>query len=523
VAESRRALLITSSVYGDPQLHELAAPRRDALTLGRILGNPAVGGFEVTRLTNPTSWRAAQTVEAFFSDQQSDDTLLLYFSGHGIKSDRGELFFAMRNTSRRNLRSTSLPASLVHDIMVESNSQRQILLLDCCYGGAFSNALAKSDNAVDVTGPLQGYGTVVLTASTALEFAWQEGKTDGQPQQSVFTSIVAEGLLSGEADLDGDGSISVLELHRYATNRIQVQGAAQTPTLSTVGQEGELVIARAPRKPHHADDPLSTHGLATAPETFTTLMAACPGADVYPKTDFRVELGPVFYRGRLDGTARVMVIGQAPSQQDCLGGRRVFLGEAGQRVQGFLGKLGIDRDYVMVNAYLYSLYGQGKATSYKDSQPIIAYRNRWVDALLSPQDGRVEAIVAFGILASDAFNRWAEANPERTKSLAFERLMHPAVPESRSDPKEQREMMRRMLGQWNGALQRLDSALDLPGTTRPLEAYGFELGPQDRAPIPTDDMEIGSPAWMGSSTQWVTRDLRGGAKRGAMRIDIPSE
>jgi len=31
------------------------------------------------------------------------------------------------------------------------------------------------------------------------------------------------------------------------------------------------------------------------------------------------------------------------------------VGEAGQRVQGFLSRLGIDRSYVMVNAFLYSV------------------------------------------------------------------------------------------------------------------------------------------------------------------------
>jgi hypothetical protein len=247
--ESRYALLITSSVYDDRQLQELAAPRRDAVTLGRALSDAAVGGFEITRLTNPTSWRAAQAVEEFFSDRQWDDTLLLYFSGHGVKSDGGDLFFAMRNTSHRILRATSLPASFVRDVMASSNSQRQILLLDCCYGGAFAQGLTKGDDAVDVMGPLQGFGRVILTASTALEFAWQEGKAQGQPQQSVFTRVVAEGLSTGEADLDGDGSITVLELHRYASKRIRALRAAQTPTLSTVGQEGELVIGRAPLRP----------------------------------------------------------------------------------------------------------------------------------------------------------------------------------------------------------------------------------------------------------------------------------
>ncbi|MBD0283370.1 MAG: uracil-DNA glycosylase, partial [Thermoleophilaceae bacterium] len=45
-------------------------------------------------------------------------------------------------------------------------------------------------------------------------------------------------------------------------------------------------------------------------------------------------------RGRLAGSALVLVLGQDPGQHECIA-RRILVGEAGQRVQGFLRKLGI--------------------------------------------------------------------------------------------------------------------------------------------------------------------------------------
>lgn len=53
-------------------------------------------------------------------------------------------------------------------------------------------------------------------------------------------------------------------------------------------------------------------------EPFASLCAEHPGADVYPAADFRVEWGPVFHRGRLDGTARVLGIGQAPGAHEVI-------------------------------------------------------------------------------------------------------------------------------------------------------------------------------------------------------------
>jgi pterin-4a-carbinolamine dehydratase len=58
--------------------------------------------------------------------------------------------------------------------------------------------------------------------------------------------------------------------------------------------------------------------------------------------------GPIYYRGRLDGSAKVIVIGQDPAADENVA-RRILVGSAGQRVQGFLRKLGINRSYVIVN------------------------------------------------------------------------------------------------------------------------------------------------------------------------------
>ena len=43
-------------------------------------------------------------------------------------------------------------------------------------------------------------------------------------------------------------------------------------------------------------------------EPFLTLCADYPEASVYPPTQFRLEWGPIFHRGRLDGSARVQTV-----------------------------------------------------------------------------------------------------------------------------------------------------------------------------------------------------------------------
>jgi uracil-DNA glycosylase len=71
-------------------------------------------------------------------------------------------------------------------------------------------------------------------------------------------------------------------------------------------------------------------------EPFATLARNYPGPDSYDPDRFRVEWGPVFHRGRLDGSARILVLGQDPGQHESIA-HRCLVGEAGQRVQAFSG------------------------------------------------------------------------------------------------------------------------------------------------------------------------------------------
>jgi hypothetical protein len=72
-----------------------------------------------------------------------------------------------------------------------------------------------------------------------------------------------------------------------------------------------------------------------------------PGPPV--KEDFWFDWGPVFYRGRLDGSARLLCIASDPGPTERIAGRSL-VGNAGQRVQGLLAKLGLTRSYLCLNA-----------------------------------------------------------------------------------------------------------------------------------------------------------------------------
>jgi uracil-DNA glycosylase len=256
-------------------------------------------------------------------------------------------------------------------------------------------------------------------------------------------------------------------------------------------------------------------------EPFASLVAACPGAEVYPPADFRAEWGPIFHRGRLDGTARVLVIGQDPGAHEAIV-RRILVGEAGQRLQGFLARLGVVRSYVLVNAFVFSVYGQWGGERHRDDAAIAAYRDRWLDALLVGT--QVEAVIALGGLAQAAFDAWRSTPAGTASSIACRRIHHPTYPEgaSRGGGISRADAMREMLADWNQALDELRPRIAHPDAAPPSDHYGEALVPGDLREIPAEDLPAGLPAWMRSLDAWASRSgTTPDEKRATLMVKVP--
>ncbi|MGH3873573.1 MAG: caspase, EACC1-associated type [Pseudonocardiaceae bacterium] len=164
----RLALLIATYQYQDTGLRRLTAPAHDAELLAAVLGDPDIAGFEVTTLINEPHHRVGAAIGDFYRDRRRDDLTLLYFTGHGVKDDDGRLYLAMADTRRDSLLFTALSAEQIDHAMSGCPSRRQVLILDCCYSGAFpAGRLAKADTDVHALERFHGRGRTVLTASDA--------------------------------------------------------------------------------------------------------------------------------------------------------------------------------------------------------------------------------------------------------------------------------------------------------------------------------------------------------------------
>ncbi|MEO0987161.1 MAG: SUMF1/EgtB/PvdO family nonheme iron enzyme [Cyanobacteria bacterium J06639_14] len=242
------ALLIGISEYGEG-LSDLPGTQEDLQVMQRVLKNPQIGDFDtVSVLHNPNRTDMERAIEMLFAEERRrDDLVLLYFSGHGVKDDEGTLYFATTITEKNSrgdiLISTTVRASALQYYMNQGRSKRQVLILDCCFSGAFAQDMkAKSDVSIDVKEQLGGEGRVVLTSSRATQVSYEK---EGA---SIYTRYLVKGLETGAADRDKNGLITADELHEYTKNKVQEVSHNMQPEIYAVREGYKIIIARSPQK-----------------------------------------------------------------------------------------------------------------------------------------------------------------------------------------------------------------------------------------------------------------------------------
>jgi Mg-chelatase subunit ChlD len=261
----RLALIVATETYQSDEFAPLPGTVQDAEDLRRVLGDPHIGGFQVTVLQDATVRAAGLAIRRFFSRADPDDMLLLHVSGHGKRDDNGNLYFVNRDTMHDSLWATGLAAVDINRELRHSAARRIVVLLDCCYAGAFvpHDGVREAFPAPRPAAPpaaryprtgeedRHSRGEVVITAATSIEQAFETEADGSQIGSGLFTRCVVHGLESGHADLDRDGEVDAHELYQYVAGRMRriAPGRRQTPTYSAHRVQGVLRIAHSPYVP----------------------------------------------------------------------------------------------------------------------------------------------------------------------------------------------------------------------------------------------------------------------------------
>ncbi|HTQ11795.1 MAG TPA: caspase family protein, partial [Fimbriimonadaceae bacterium] len=254
----RSALVVGCASYDDPSLQPLEATLHDVGAIEAVLRDDRIGQFDDFRsIMNGSKAEVEREVHRFLKTAPFESLVLLYITGHGIKDDQGALHFAQKDTESDLLESTAVSAEFIRRQMDACMSERKVLLLDCCFAGAFPRGAKAAGRAVDIDGQFslemrKGRGFFVISATGEYQYAYSSGSKveslEGAREPSLFTRYLVQGLSTGAADTDDNGLIKVGELFDYIQRQVGAVRPEQTPKMLADVEE-DFVLATAPPIP----------------------------------------------------------------------------------------------------------------------------------------------------------------------------------------------------------------------------------------------------------------------------------
>lgn len=239
------ALLVGVSKY-QTEFEPLPSAARDVKAIQKVLQDSQIGQFaeeDIKVVINESEQKVQAEIYELFANRNQDDLLLLYFTGHALINNKSHLFLAATDTQKYEyggelIESTAIPASFIREKMNASKSLFQVVILDCCFTGAFKNENT-ANNTVDIEAELGGKGRAIFASSNSIDYPFKEDN-----KLSIYTRYLVEGIESGAADFNQDGWITLEELHYYVRDQVKKNIPNMTPQFYPIQECHEIRLSK---------------------------------------------------------------------------------------------------------------------------------------------------------------------------------------------------------------------------------------------------------------------------------------
>jgi len=216
---------------------------------------------------------AVDRIRGFLAPAGVDDTVVLLASGHGARDPgpQANFYYVTHEADRADLRGTTLALDELEGLLATTKARRRLLLLDACQSGDIDPAALEAIRArasasgltVRLTPGREGSnalprtylayrdryvyarlqrrtGVVVFASSLGDEVSIESEKLGS----GLFTAALIRALGARQADLDGDGWLSIAELEPAV--KLMVGGAAMGLQHPSIDRENPLQELRLP-------------------------------------------------------------------------------------------------------------------------------------------------------------------------------------------------------------------------------------------------------------------------------------
>lgn len=232
----------------------LPASAKDAMAIANILKDPARCGYSrdnIQLLTNEkaTGPNIRGALKELAQATDSDSTVILFFSGHGVRAKDGKswhTYLCPREIQRENIANTAIPGNEFSKLLASVPSQKMLVIIDACHAGGSADLKTADgetvwkfglpDNYYEILS--RGSGRVVIASSKEDQVSYVRPQGD----LSVFTWHLLEAL-SGKAAVRGDGLVHVLDVFHHINGAVQADKPDQTPILKVKDMDLNFSIA----------------------------------------------------------------------------------------------------------------------------------------------------------------------------------------------------------------------------------------------------------------------------------------
>jgi hypothetical protein len=259
ITTKKKAIVIGVSDYST-KLQSLNFCKNDGKELSELLTSLGYEILDSHRLIGNVRFdQMREAIYDFFDNAstQADETLVFYFSGHGIPAPDGDMCLASSEINPDDPYRRGFSSYELTRLMQSSVSLRVVTILDCCYSGAAKLSKGHEDDAAKIgTDALrskarilqdeqQGEGKCLLAASQAAQEAYGLKKQD----HSIFTYYLLEGLRGNERSVDVNGNITPYSLGSYVYKAIMNLPPKKRPKqkpITKVEASGDIILASYP-------------------------------------------------------------------------------------------------------------------------------------------------------------------------------------------------------------------------------------------------------------------------------------
>lgn len=184
------------------------------------------------------------TLSSLQQQVDSDGRIYFFFSGHGTPEvESGESYLLPYEGRPETIEHSGISLDDILDGLEQTPARDVLAFVDACFSGSGDrSALPEGTRPlvpVEEAKPSTSSNVALLSSSGANEISG----TTADGNQGLFTHHLIRAIGEGRADIDGDGQISLDELHTYITPRVARDAREldrnQTPSITASEQLGD--------------------------------------------------------------------------------------------------------------------------------------------------------------------------------------------------------------------------------------------------------------------------------------------